>query len=218
VFEAYEDDSAQEVAGVRLGPLAAFLLRVLVAGTTTPWLEDAWRLELPRGVAVCAGAEALAESIGVDLAWLDFLRQSSDLSLEALLESLPAQEGLAGRLLALRGVGAIEFRALRPLGEALPRAIAQREHARRVIQKAYARSREAHYFELLGLRVDADSVELQRVFDQRCAQLLVFDLPRLDAEDLEALRRDTLETYAEARRALADPTTRLGYAKALGLL
>jgi len=92
-----------------------------------------------------------------------------------------------------------------------------RARAKRLIEGAYAATRNADYFTLLGVRPTASARAIERAAAACTAPLLALDLDTLGLAELGPLRTDVLECYAEAQRALRDDDARARYARGLGL-
>jgi hypothetical protein len=87
------------------------------------------------------------------------------------------------------------------------------------IEGAYAATRNADYFTLLGVRPSASARAVERAVRPSARRLCWASTSRRWAS--ESWRRcgaDVLECYAEAQRALRDDDARARYARALGLV
>jgi hypothetical protein len=218
VFAVYEVDPGEELRdGWPLGTLAELMLEALARCVTADWLRERWRDDLPREVRVVSAAAQRVTEAGVDPLWLDWLRQRQRLPLGALLEAVPASEALPAALVALASLDALAF--VDPAEGARPHAsgLGLRGEARRLIEGAYSATRDADYFTLLGVGPSAPARAVERAAAALSAALTQLDLANLDLLELEPLRRDVLECYAEAARALRDDHMRARYASALGL-
>jgi hypothetical protein len=200
-----------------LGSFAELMLEALTCCVTADWVRASWREQLSRVVRVDAAAADRVVAAGLDLLWLDWLREHQDVPVGALLEALPASEGLPAVLVALASLDALTL-VDAPEG-AVPRmsGLGLRDEARRLIESAYAVTRDADYFTQLGVTPSAPARAIERARVALSAALTQLDLPNLDLMELEPLRRDVLECYAEAERALRDDRARARYAQALGM-
>lgn len=219
VFEVYDVPAGESAPdGWPLGSLRELVLEALAGWVSVAWLRAHWQDDLGRVLLVHAAAAEWATRLGIDGLWVEWLRGCQGRSLEGLLDALPDSEGLPCALLALAGVGAVAFVAAPPDAEPVRPILELRAQARRLIEGAYAASRNADYFTLLGVRPSASARAVERACAACTAPLLGLDLEALGLGELGPLRSDVLECYAEAQRALRDDDARARYARALGLL
>jgi hypothetical protein len=219
VFEVYDVPAGEPASeGWPLGSLVALMLEALAGWVSVAWLRVHWQADLAQVLLVHPSAADWASRLGIDGLWVEWLRACEGRSLDALLDALPDSEGLPCALLALVGVGAIAFVAAPPDAQPVPPILELRARARRLIEGAYAATRNVDYFTLLGVRPSASARAVERACAACTAPLLGLDLETLGLGELAPLRSDVLECYAEAQRALRDDDARARYARALGLV
>lgn len=219
VFEVYEVAPGEELEqGWPVGSLAGLMAEALLGWATADWLRARWHDDLGRVVRVDPSAVPRLTALGLDPLWLEWLSAHERAPLGRLLSALPEHEALPGVLLALESVDAftLEDAPEGPASGDTPLALRDAAHA--IVQVAYASTRDADYFALLGVPPTASARAIERAYTGRSAQLANLDLAGLDLTELEPLRRDVLECYGEARRVLRDDDARERYARALGLL
>ncbi len=219
VFEVYDVPAGEQASeGWPLGSLVTLMLEALAGWVSVAWLRVHWQDDLGQVLRVHPSAADWTTRLGIDGLWVEWLRGCEGRSLDGLLDALPQGEGLPCALLALVGVGAIAFVAAPPDAEPVPPILELRARARRLIEGAYAATRNADHFTLLGVHPSASARAVERACAACTAPLLSLDLDMIGLGELAPLRSDVLECYAEAQRALRDDDARARYARALGLL
>jgi hypothetical protein len=220
VFEVYDVPAGEQASeGWPLGSLVTLMLEALAGWVSVAWLRVHWQDDLGASATGAPERRRLDHAAwGIDGLWVEWLRGCEGRSLDGLLDALPQGEGLPCALLALVGVGAIAFVAAPPDAEPVPPILELRARARRLIEGAYAATRNADHFTLLGVHPSASARAVERACAACTAPLLSLDLDMIGLGELAPLRSDVLECYAEAQRALRDDDARARYARALGLL
>lgn len=153
--------------------------------------------------------ERRAGEAGVEPEVVRLFEDAAGHAIGSLFAGTHASAGLAGVVLTLASADALRFD-----GEADDfdrRADEARDH----ILAVHALAEEGTYFELLGVRPDATSRDIEHAHQRRTRELASLDLAFLALEDLADLRREALIALDEAAAILANSRLRQAYAEAL---
>ncbi len=161
------------------------------------------------------GLDAAAAALELEPEVVSALRRADGGSVETFLDAAPAEEGLAGALLALHATGAV-FLEARP-ADHTGVVSDPRTAVRALVEAAYALAEEGCYFDVLGALPDARPRELRALWKARRHELAQIDLEALGLPELGAKRSEAIEVVDEAFEVLGDEELARAYRRSLGL-
>jgi len=200
------------------GPLlAATLSEVLVEGARRRLTPTRVRRLLgtgPLAVRMVPRAADYLGRIGLEPEIVALLERHDGASLDRLLRSVPAEEGLAGAVYALVAAGIARVAAA---GSETGDEPDPAGSVRAAVEAAASLARDGHYFAILGVAPTAGAREIRQAYARRRRELRGL---RLAPHGLDGLAPDlslAVDALDEAWEVLRDTPLRDAYRAALGL-